>query len=80
MQIAVDFLHKKVYTQRKTHFNIVSGKEFTHFNIYYTQKIAQINSPCEKIIKLLNCKPRFRFARVSSSLAEFAKESAENEG
>jgi hypothetical protein len=28
----------------------------------------------------LNCKPSFRFARVSSSLAEFAKESAENEG
>jgi hypothetical protein len=28
----------------------------------------------------LNCKPRFRFARVSSGLAEFAKESAENEG
>ena len=29
---------------------------------------------------LLNCKPRFRFARVSSSLAEFAKESAEKRG
>ncbi|MBR2702762.1 MAG: hypothetical protein IKE47_01195, partial [Oscillospiraceae bacterium] len=54
---------KKAYTQRKTHFNIVSGKEFTHFNIYYTQIIAQINRPCEKIIK---------FARVSSGSLSFA--------